>query len=130
MRTIGAATLLIAMSAGSPAQAQDAAAGERVFAQCRTCHMVGETAQNRVGPPLNGLFGRQSGTFPGFRYSQANQNAKIIWSEEVFTTYIQNPRQVIPGTTMVFAGLRNEQQIRDLIAYLKQFDAEGKRVAP
>jgi cytochrome c len=130
MRTILIAAGCAAAVVASPALAQDPAAGERVFAQCRACHMIGENAQNRVGPPLNGLFGRQSGSMPGFRYSQANQNANITWSDETFTRYIRNPREVIPGTTMVFAGLRNDQQIADLIAYLKQFDATGKRSAP
>lgn len=133
-KSISFAIIAITSAAGvlahSPAIAQDAAAGERVFVQCRTCHMIGENAQNRVGPPLNGLFGRQSGTMPGFRYSQANQNANIVWDDETFARYIRNPREVIPGTTMVFAGLRNNQQIADLIAYLKQFDATGKRTSP
>ncbi|MCA0319853.1 MAG: cytochrome c family protein [Proteobacteria bacterium] len=118
-----------AAPAAAPA-AGDAAAGERVFAQCRACHQVGETARNTVGPQLNGLFGRQAGSVQGFNYSPAYKTpavAEKVWSEENFATYIRDPRAVTPGTRMVFAGLRNEGQIASLVAYLKQFAADGKR---
>ena len=109
------------------AQAQDAAAGEKVFAQCRACHQVVENAKNAVGPVLNGLFGRQAGTVEGYNYSPANKNSGITWDEAVFKEYIQNPRAKIPGTKMVYAGLKDDQRITDLVAYLKQFDAAGKK---
>jgi len=109
------------------AQAQDAAAGEKVFALCRACHQVGETAKNGVGPVLNGLFGRHSGTVPGFNYSDANKNSGITWDEAVFAEYIQDPRKKIPNTKMIFAGIKDEQKIKDLTAFLKQFDASGKK---
>jgi len=110
-----------------PTQAQDAAAGEKVFAQCRACHQVGETAKNAVGPVLNGLFGRKSGTVEGYAYSPANKNSGITWDEATFRDYIKDPRAKIPGTKMIYAGLKDEQRVTDLIAYLKQFDASGKR---
>lgn len=109
------------------ASAQDAAAGEKVFAQCKACHQVGETAKNAVGPLLNGLFGRKSGTIEGFNYSPANKNSGIIWDEATFREYIKDPKAKIPGTKMIFPGLKNPQQIDDIIAYLKQFDATGKK---
>jgi cytochrome c len=109
------------------ARAQDAAAGEKVFAQCRACHQVGPTARNLVGPKLNGLFGRKAGTVDGYNYTDANKNSGIVWNEKVFAEYIKNPRQKIPGTKMVYVGLKDEQRIKDLTAYLKQFDAEGKK---
>ena len=109
------------------AQAQDAAAGERVYAQCRACHQVGENAKNAVGPVLNGLFGRQAGTVEGYNYSPANKNSGITWDEATFREYIKDPKAKIPGTKMVYAGLKDEQRITDLIAYLKQFDAAGKK---
>ena len=109
------------------AQAQDAAAGEKVFAQCRACHQVGENAKNAVGPVLNGLFGRPAGTVEGYNYSPANKNSGITWDEAVFREYIQNPRAKIPGTKMVYAGLKDEQRINDLVAYLKQFNAQGQK---
>jgi cytochrome c len=110
-----------------PTQAQDAAAGEKVFAQCRACHQVGETAKNAVGPVLNGLFGRKSGTVEGYNYSPANKNSGITWDEATFRDYIKDPRAKIPGTKMIYAGLKDERRVTDLVAYLKQFDASGKK---
>lgn len=110
--------------------AGDAAAGERVFAQCRACHQVGEGARNTVGPQLNGLFGRKAGSVAGYNYSPAFHTPEVVnkvWSEENFAVYIRNPRAVTPNTRMIFPGLRSENQIANLIAYLKQFDAEGKK---
>ena len=118
-------SLFIAGTGGS--HAQDAAAGEKVFLQCRACHQVGETAKNVVGPVLNGLFGRKAGTVEGYSYSAANKNSGITWTEETFTDYIKNPRGKIPGTKMIYAGLKDAKRITDLIAYLKQFDASGKK---
>ena len=126
MKTFVIAAISLAALA-LPAKAQDAAAGEKVFVQCRACHQVGETAKNGVGPMLNGLFGRKSGTIEGYKYSDANKNSGITWDEAVFAEYIQNPRAKIPGTKMVYAGLKDEQRINDLIAHLKQFDATGRK---
>jgi cytochrome c len=109
------------------AKAQDAAAGEKVFAQCRICHQVGPNARNLVGPELNGLFGRHSGSVEGYNYSEANKNSGITWDEATFVEYIKNPRGKIPGTKMVYAGLKDDQRIKDLVAYLKQFDASGEK---
>ena len=118
-----------AVLAAAPAQAQDAAAGEKVFAQCRACHQVGENAKNAVGPMLNGLFGRKAGTIEGYSYSPANKNSGLTWDEATFRDYIKDPKAKIPGTKMIYAGLKDEQRINDLIAYLKQFDASGKKTA-
>lgn len=109
------------------AQAQDAAAGEKVYAVCRACHQVGETAKNGVGPKLNGLFGRKAGTVEGYKYTDANMNSGITWDEAIFAEYIRDPRAKIPGTKMVYAGLKDEQRVKDLTAFLKQFDADGKK---
>ncbi|CUA87919.1 cytochrome c family protein [Chelatococcus daeguensis] len=114
----------------SPAAAAgDAKAGERVFLKCRACHQVGEKAKNVVGPELNGLFGRTAGTAPGYSYSEANKASGIVWDEANFREYIADPRAKIPGTKMVFAGLKKEQEVDDLVAYLKTFNADGTRVA-
>ncbi|HEV2565835.1 MAG TPA: cytochrome c family protein [Microvirga sp.] len=126
MRSFVLSAALLLAGIGS-AHAQDAAAGEKVFTQCRACHQVGENAKNAVGPVLNGLFGRQSGSVEGYNYSPANKNSGITWDEATFKEYIQNPRAKIPGTKMVYAGLKDEQRINDLVAYLKQFDASGKK---
>ena len=116
-----------AMAFAPGAKAQDAAAGEKVFAQCRACHQIGPTARNLVGPKLNGLFGRKSGSIEGYSYSDANRKSGITWDEAVFSEYIKNPRAKIPGTKMIYAGLKDEKRIKDLIAYLKQFDAAGNK---
>src|ERR671917_1937561 len=126
MRALVLLAAFILLSTGT-VKAQDAAAGERVFAQCRACHQVGENAKNAVGPVLNGLFGRKSGTVEGYNYSPANKNSGITWDEATFRDYIKDPRAKIPGTKMIYAGLKDEQRINDLIAYLKQFDATGKK---
>jgi cytochrome c len=109
------------------AQAQDAAAGEKVFAVCKACHQIGETAKNSVGPELNGLIGRHSGSVAGYNYSAANKNSGLTWDEATFREYIKDPKAKIPGTKMVFAGLKDDKKIDDLIAFLKQFDASGKK---
>ncbi|HEX8665554.1 MAG TPA: cytochrome c family protein [Beijerinckiaceae bacterium] len=118
-----------AVVAAAPAHAQDAAAGEKIFAQCRACHQVGESAKNAVGPVLNGLFGRKAGTVEGYSYSPANKNSGITWDEATFREYIKDPKAKIPGTKMIYPGLKDEQRINDLVAYLKQFDATGKKSA-
>ena len=98
-----------------------------MFAQCRACHQMGPTAKNGVGPILNGLFGRNAGTVEGYNYSQAIKNSGLTWDEPTFRDYIKDPKAKIPGTKMIYAGLKDEQRITDLIAYLKQFDATGKK---
>lgn len=123
--------LSVALVLGAPgiAAAQDAAAGERVFAQCRACHQIGESAKNAVGPLLNGLFGRKAGTIEGYSYSPANKNSGIVWDEATFRDYIKDPRAKIPGTKMIYAGLKDEKRVDDLVAFLKQYDATGKKTA-
>ena len=118
---------LILVLAPSLAAAQDAAAGEKVFLQCRACHQVGPTARNTVGPVLNGLFGRKSGTAEGYTYTAANKDSGITWDEAAFAEYIRDPKAMIPGTKMIFAGLKDQQKVRDLAAYLKLFDAKGAK---
>ena len=110
------------------ARAQDAAAGEKGFVQCKACHQIGENAKNAVGPVLNGVIGRHSGTVEGYSYSAANKNSGLTWDEATFREYIKDPRAKVPGTKMVFAGVKDDQKVSDLIAYLKSFDASGKKV--
>ena len=121
--------LLAAMLAASTgaARAQDVAAGENSFKKCLPCHSVGEDAKNKVGPVLNGLDGRKSGTVEGYNYSEANKNSGITWSDEAFKDYIKDPRAKIPGTKMVFAGIKNEKEVGDLWAYLKSFGPHGEK---
>src|SRR3954470_874440 len=112
---------------GGAASAQDVAAGENSFKKCLPCHSVGEGAKNKVGPELNGLDGRKSGSAPDYNYTEANKNSGITWNEAVFKEYITNPRAKIPGTKMVFAGISSENERNNLWAYLSQFDPAGKK---
>lgn len=111
------------------AQAQDASAGEKVFAPCKACHQIGENAKNVVGPAMNGIIGRKAGTVEGYSYSPANKNSGLTWDEATFAEYIRDPKAKVPGTKMIYPGLKDDQKIKDLIAFLKQFDASGKKTA-
>jgi cytochrome c len=95
----------------------DAAAGESVFAQCRTCHVT-EPGVNRIGPSLAGIVGREAGKVQGYQYTPANANSGITWSPEKLFQYLENPQRVVPGTKMAFAGIRDPQQRANLIAWL------------
>jgi cytochrome c len=116
--------MMLAVSA-RVAAAQDVAKGESVFHQCMVCHAIGTDAQNKIGPELNGLDGRHSGAVVNYTYSDANKNSGIIWDETTFKEYIVNPQAKIPGTKMPFAGIKDPQQVNDLWAYIKQFNADG-----
>ncbi len=96
----------------------DEAAGKRVFAQCRTCHVT-DPGVNRTGPSLAGIIGREAGSVDGFNYTEANANSGITWTEEKMFQYLENPQRVIPKTKMIFAGLPDAQKRADVIAYLK-----------
>ena len=124
MRTLIVAAVLIAASTGT-GLAQDVEKGQNAFKKCRPCHNIGAGAMNKIGPELNALDGRKAGTVPNFSYSDANKNSGIVWDEATFKEYIKDPRAKVPGTKMIFAGIKNEQESNDLWAYLKQFDAQG-----
>jgi cytochrome c len=96
----------------------NAANGEKLFGQCKTCHVV-EKGVNRVGPSLHGVVGRTAGSIEGFKYSPANKNSGLVWTEEQLFTYLEAPQRVVKGTYMAFAGLKNPQDRADVIAYLK-----------
>ncbi|WP_235902936.1 c-type cytochrome [Sandarakinorhabdus oryzae] len=96
----------------------DAAKGEKIFAQCKACH-VAEAGVNRVGPSLYGVVGRPAGSIAGFNYSKANKGSGITWSEDVLFAYLEAPQKYLPGTRMAFAGLKQPQDRADVIAYLK-----------
>jgi cytochrome c len=126
MRTWVMAAVLLAASAGASA-AQDVAAGEASFRKCMPCHDTGPDAKIKLGPPLNGLEGRKAGTYEGFNYSDVNKNSNITWTAESFAKYIRNPMQEMPGTKMAFVGIRNDKEIADLWAFLKQFAPDGSK---
>jgi cytochrome c len=111
------------------AAAQDAAAGEKVFlAKCKVCHMPPEAAKNFVGPALSGVVGRRAGTYAGYHYSDANKNSGITWDEATLKEYLKDPKAKVPGTKMVFPGLKSDEDIANVIAYLKQFGPDGKKI--
>jgi cytochrome c len=124
MTMASAAAALLALAGA--ATAQDASAGETSFKKCLPCHDIGDGAKNKVGPELNGLDGRKAGTAADYNYSDANKNSGLTWGEATFKEYIKDPRAKIPGTKMIFPGIKNEQEVDNLWAYLKQFGPDGK----
>ena len=105
----------------------DADAGKKVFNKCKACHMVGEGAKNRVGPELNGVVGRPIATAPDFKYSKAFMDKAAdghAWTEEELAAYLADPKGYIPGNKMAFVGLKKDEDIANVIAYLKTFPAE------
>lgn len=123
----GLAVAVIMAALTSVAQAQDVAAGEQSFKKCLACHAVGEGAKNKIGPVLNGLEGRHSGSIPEYSYSDANKNSGLTWDEATFKDYIKDPRAKIPNTRMIFPGIKNEKEAGDLWAYLRQFGPDGNK---
>jgi cytochrome c len=124
--TLSALAIIASSAAAFPAFAQDVAAGKTSFNKCLACHAIGEGAKNKVGPVLNGLDGRKSGTAPDYSYSDANKNSGITWNEAEFKDYIKDPKAKIPGTKMTFPGVKNENEVNDLWAFISQYDKDGK----
>jgi cytochrome c len=125
--TLSALVAVTSLAMASGALAQDADAGKSSFGKCLACHAIGEGAKNKVGPVLNGLDGRKSGTVEGYAYSDANKNSGITWGKDVFLEYIRDPKAKIPGTKMVFAGIKKEDEANNLWAYISKFDKDGKQ---
>ena len=123
---LSALVIIASSAAATAALAQDAEAGKTSFNKCLACHAIGEGAKNKVGPELNGLDGRKSGTAADYNYSDANKNSGITWNEAQFKEYIKDPKAKIPGTKMAFAGIKNEKEVGDLWSYVSQFDKDGK----
>jgi cytochrome c len=126
MRLALVAAIGLVVSTGA-ALAQDVVAGETSFRKCAPCHSIGPDAANKVGPELNGLNGRPAGTVAGFNYSDANKGSGITWSEAVFKDYIKDPRAKVPGTKMVFAGIKSQTELDNLWSFVSQFDKDGNK---
>src|SRR5438067_7130698 len=124
--TLSALIVVTSMAAVTSALAQDAAAGKTSFNKCLPCHAIGEGAKNKVGPELNGIDGRKSGTAADYSYSDANKNSGITWGKDQFLEYIKDPKAKIPDTKMIFPGIKNEKEANDVWAYISQFDKDGK----
>jgi cytochrome c len=112
------AKLAAVRALAAPYNEADYAAGRRVFGQCRSCHVIDAGAAHRVGPNLHGVFGREVGTAEDFTYSAAVLDADFVWDAEHLDHWLQNPQTFLPGNRMAFAGVRDETERRDLIAYL------------
>jgi cytochrome c len=112
-----AAALFLQITA--PARAADLANGEAAFRPCGACHSL-VAGQTKTGPSLHGLFGRTAGTLEGFNYSSAMRASGLIWNEAALARYLHSPKDVVPGTRMAFAGIKDDTRLQDLIAYLKQ----------
>src|ERR1700758_151720 len=130
-QTLTALVIIALSAAASGGLAQDAAkgapaAGKTSFNKCLACHSIGEGAKNKVGPELNGLDGRKSGSYPGYAYSDANKNSGITWDEPTLMEYLKNPRAVVPGTKMVFPGLKKNDDVLNVIAFLKEHGSDLK----
>jgi cytochrome c len=123
--TLSSLAVIASLATASAALAQDVAAGKASFNKCMACHAIGEGARNKVGPELNGLNGRKSGTAEGYSYSDANKNSGITWNEAEFKDYIKDPKAKIPGTKMIFAGIKNDKEVNDLWAFISQYDKDG-----
>lgn len=128
------ALAVVAVTAfASPSLADgDIAAGEKVFKKCSACHAVGEGAQHKVGPELNDIFGRAAGGAEGYKYSKAMIAAGeegLVWDADSLTEYLTKPKAMIKGTKMAFAGLKKEEDIDNILAYLKSFSTEETAAA-
>ena len=120
-RSIGGATaLLVGIAAARSPRAADLVAGQKIFARCRICHTVAAGASSKVGPNLHGLFGRKAGSVADFAYSPAMKASGITWDEATLAKFLRDPRGFIPGNRMAFPGIKDNQQLADLLAYLKQ----------
>lgn len=107
------------------ASAQDLEAGKKVFNKCKACHAVGDGAKNKVGPQLNGIIGAEAGKVEGFKYSKAMAESGVVWDEATLAQYLIKPRDLVKGTKMAFAGLKKEEDITNVIAYLNSYAADG-----
>ena len=126
---IAAMAASLAFVGAVPALADgDAVAGKAVFNQCKACHQVGPEAKNGVGPVLNGIVGRKAGEAPGYNYSDANKGSGLTWDEATLRAYLTDPKAKVPGTKMIFPGIKREKQLDDLMAYLVGIKADGSGI--
>ncbi|MCL8381933.1 MULTISPECIES: c-type cytochrome [Xanthobacter] len=130
MRLVLASALVLAAATGSAYADPDVAKGETVFKKCMACHAIGPDAKVKVGPPLNGIVGAKWAHFEGYAYSQDIKDgaaAGKVWDEATLNDYIENPKHLVPKGKMAFAGVKNEDERKDLIAFLAQFKPDGSK---
>lgn len=130
--SLAAAALSVLSSAAAAQTLGDATRGETVFAsKCSGCHQVGPDAENRIGPHLNGIFGRTAAASPDFQYSKAFERAGakgLDWHLDTLTVFLEKPRQIVPGTRMSFRGFQDPQDTADVLAYLRGFSASPANI--
>lgn len=123
MKLTGGLAVLIAMIASTvPSWAQGAQRGAQAFNRCRACHEIGPNARNKAGPALTGVVGRKAASVPGFKYSAAMKKAAangLVWTDEKLAAYLESPDTFLPNGVMVFAGVKDQGQVEDIIAYMK-----------
>src|ERR1044071_1683943 len=112
--------LLLALAPIASAEAANAEAGQAVFNRCKICHTLEAGGRNVVGPNLHGIFGRKAGSLENFAYSPAMKESGVVWNDETLTKYLHDPKEFIPGDRMAFPGIKNDQEIADLLAYLHE----------
>lgn len=123
LKWVVATGLVLAMPA--VASAQDAEAGKKLWNKCAPCHAIGPGAKNKVGPELNGILGRPAASVEGFAYSDALKKSGLTWTDENLHKWLENPKGLVPGTKMLFPGVKDETQRDDIIAYIESFKADG-----
>ncbi|MGJ8481281.1 c-type cytochrome [Sphingobium yanoikuyae] len=111
--------LLIAIPANDAMAAGDAAKGKQVYMQCQACHRIDASGKSTIGPNLNKLSGRTSGTLPGFKYSPAMAKAGRVWNDAALDAFLASPAKSIPGNRMPFGGIRNPADRQNVIAYIR-----------
>lgn len=111
--------LAAALALADEGHGGNAAAGEKVFRKCKACHSL-DAGKNKIGPTLHGVFGRAAGGVDGYKYSKAMAASGVVWSDETMDAFMAKPKTFIKGTKMAFAGIRKEDDRKDLIAYLKE----------
>jgi cytochrome c len=111
--------LTMALAAPPVLAEGDPAAGKKVFNKCKACHSL-EAGQNKIGPTLAGVFGRAAGSVDGFKYSDAMKSSDLSWSEESLMAYLANPKEFMPGNRMAFPGIKKEDEMENLLAFLKE----------
>ncbi len=115
-----AAVLGIVAAAATPTAAADLAAGEKVFKKCKACHTVEEGGKNKIGPNLHGVIGREAALVEGYKYTKAMRESGLVWDEETLTQYLANPKKFLKGNKMAFPGLKKEEDVANVIAYMKE----------
>lgn len=98
--------------------AADPEHGEQVFRRCQACHSL-EPGQNKVGPSLHGIMGQPAGEVEGFKYSDSLKESGLVWDDATMTEWLQSPKKLVKGTKMAFPGLRKDEDIRDVIEYIR-----------